>query len=152
MAYRTRNPRLQKVHDFLVRAAETERGLPPVRLPQIKTFWPETAAERHVDYTPEKTKVTYCKPTGKQIDQHGRAIDLIVENLSSEADRKIVWAVVASAAFRDRGPRWSLLVQKFRALGTPYPRKKISLQRRYEEALLSILAKAATKQMKTAKH
>lgn len=149
MAYQTRNPRLQKVHDFLVRAAETERGLPPVSLPRVKTLWPETAAERHVDYKPEKTKVTYCKPTGKQIDEYGRAIDVVLENLSSEVDRKIVWAIVASAAFRGRGPRWSSLVQKFRALGAPYPRKKISLQRRYEEALLTILATEVSKQTQT---
>jgi hypothetical protein len=118
-------------------------------LPRVKTLWPETAAERHVDYRPEKTSVTYCKPTGKQIDEHSRAIDVVLESLSSVVDRKIVWAVVASAAFRNRGPNRHALVRTFRALGAPYPRKKLSLQRRYEEALLTILATEMSKRTQT---
>ena len=149
MAYQTRNPRLQKVHDFLVRAAETERGLPPVSMPRVKTLWPETAAERHVDFKPEKTSVTYCKPTGKQIDEHSRAIDVVLENLPSASDRKLVWAVANSAAFRSQGPRWTWLIQRFKDREEGFPKHIVTLKRRYEEALLTILATEMSKQTQT---
>ena len=149
MTYQTRNPRLQTVHDFLGRAAETERGLPPVTLPRVKALWPETAAERHVDYKPDKTAVTYCKPTGKQIDEHGRAIDVVIENLSSESDRKLVWAVANSAVFRSKGPRWTWLIKHFKDREEGFPRHVTTLKRRYEEALLTILAAEMNKLAQT---
>ncbi len=68
--------------------------LPPVSMPRVKTLWPETAAEGHVDYKPEKNSLTYCTPIGRQIDEHCGTIDMVIEDLSSEVDRRIVWPLL----------------------------------------------------------
>ena len=138
MTYTPNNPRLGPIHNFLVAACETERGLPEVRHPGLKTLWPETSAERNVDYMRDRTRVTKCKPTGRQFDAHGRALAMVVEALSSEVDRRIVWSVATTAAFRDRGPKWKQLVDRFGSMGSEYPKHVRTLRRRYEEALLSI--------------
>ena len=105
----------------------------------MKTLWPETSAERNVDYKPDRTRVTECKPTGRQIDNHSRALAMVVEALSSEVDRRIVWAVAKSAVFRVRGPRWEQVTKNLQAEGSGYPKYRQALKNRYEEALLSIL-------------
>ena len=138
MTYSPNNPRLGPIHNFLVAACETERGLPEVSLPGLKTLWPETSLERNVDYMPDRTKVTKCKPTGRQIDNHGRALAMVVEALSSEVDRRIVWAVAKSAVFRVRGPKWDQATKNLQAEGSGYPKYRQALKNRYEEALLSI--------------
>lgn len=130
--------RLGSIHNILVAACETERGLPEVSPPGLKTLWPGTSAERNVDYKPDRTRVTECKPTGRHIDNHGRALAMVVEGLSSEVDRRIVWAVATTAAFRERGPRWKHLVDRFRSKGSEYPKHVRTLRHRYEESLLSI--------------
>ena len=72
--YKPKNELLIPIHNFLVRACETERGLPSVLGygkvkqdttsdlhktitacdPNIKSLWPDTEAERHIDYTPDR--------------------------------------------------------------------------------------------------
>ena len=139
--YRPKNARLIPLHNFLVRAAETERGLPLVKVSTLQTFWPETSRDKHVDYTPDKTRVTYCGPTNDQIDGHGKALDLVAKCLTSEVDRHVVWAVVHSAAHRHRGPTWSVVVRDLKQRKGKYPRSVHTLKRHYEEALLTMLAK-----------
>ena len=90
--YEPRNQLLIPVHNFLVCACETERGLPKAFDLTMKTLWPDTAAERHIDYTPERTHVTYCKPTGSQIDDHARALQMVAAALDDVIDRRITWA------------------------------------------------------------
>ena len=107
------NERLLPIYEFLVKACETERGLPLVINTTLKTLWPETASEKHVDYKPDRTRITFCKPTGKQIDQHSRALALVVDAIESPKERKIIWAVAQSSAFRD-SPKWTQLVKKFK--------------------------------------
>ena len=138
MTYSPNNPRLGPIHNFLVAACEIERDLPEVRHPGLKTLWPETSVERNVDYKPDRTTVTKCRPTGRQIDAHGRALEMVAESLSSEVDRRIVWAVAQSAAFRVRGPKWDQVTKNLHAEGSGYPKYPQALKNSYEEALLSI--------------
>ena len=86
MTYSPNNPHLGSIHRFLVDACETERGLPEVSHPGLKTLWPETSAERNVGYKPDRTMVTECKLTGRQIDNHSRALAMVAEAQSSEED------------------------------------------------------------------
>jgi hypothetical protein len=137
--YKPKNELLILTHRFLVRACETERGLPKVFNLTMKTLWPDTEAERHIDYTPERTHVTYCKPTGSQIDDHARALQMVAVALDDVIDRRITWAVAQSAAFRERGPKWKKLAFRFKDMGMGYPKSEKVLKRRYEDALLSIL-------------
>ena len=137
--YEPRNQLLIPVHNFLVCACETERGLPKVFDLTMKTLWPDTAAERHIDYKPDHTQITYCTPTGQQIDAHSRALQMVTAALDDIIDRRITWVVAHSAAFRERGPKWKKLASRFKDMGMGYPKSEKVLKRRYEDALLSIL-------------
>ena len=97
--------RLIPYHYFLVEAAETERRLPKAINLTLKTLWPETASERNIDYKPDRTVVTLCKATNKQVDAHSLALELVVNAIADPTDRRIVWAVAHSAAFRERGSK-----------------------------------------------
>jgi hypothetical protein len=144
--YEPSNPMLVDLHNFLVRAAETESRLPSFNKRSYKTFWPEVTGERHVDYRPEKTRITWCGATGKQIDDFTRALEIVSHGLDNWMDRRIVWGVAHSAAFRDRGPRWTVLAQIFKRQmksrppedGQKWPRYEKVIKSRYEEALLDI--------------
>ena len=143
--YEPRNQLLIPVHNFLVRACETERGLPKVFYLTMKTLWPDTAAERHIDYKPDHTQITYCTPTGQQIDAHSRALQMVAAALDDVIDRMITWLVAQSAVFRDRGPKWKMVADKFKGMGLGYPKDHKRLRRRYEEALLTIFHLHGTK-------
>ena len=131
--YEPKNPRLVRVHKFLVEAAETERRLPSISRRSIKTLWPEVASEQFLDYRPTKTPLTLCGATNKQIDAYSRALDLVVDHLDNPEDRCLVWAVVHSAAFRTRGPAW---LQVSKLMHT----HRDTVRARYENALLDIVA------------
>ena len=103
--YQPANPLLIPTDCYLVRVAETERGLPAAFNITMKTLWPETASQRHVDFKPDRTRITYCAPTNRQIDTHMEALELVKEALADPIDWRIVWAVAHSAVFRERGPR-----------------------------------------------
>jgi hypothetical protein len=116
-----------------------DRGLPKVFDLTMKTLWPDTEAERHIDYTPDFTTVTYCKPTGKQIDNHSKALQMVTAGIDDVIVRRVVWVVASSAAFRGRGPKWKKLTFMFKGMPKGYPKSKDALRHCYEEALLSIL-------------
>jgi hypothetical protein len=143
--YEPKNEKLLPIHNFLVRACETERGLPKVFDLTMKTLWPETEAERHIDYAPDWTRVTYCKPTGRQIDNHALALQMVTAGIVDIIERRITWAVAQSAAFRSRGPKWKKLAFEFKGMGLGYPKSKDALRHCYEEALLNILCHQLSK-------
>ena len=140
-----KNELLKPIHDYLVRACEVEAGFPKVVNITKETFWPDIASERHIDYKPDRTHITYCKPTGRQIDEYSRALELVVETLESVEDKKIVWAVANSSAFRERGPKWTKLAQDFKGMGKGYPKSPRAIKFRYEECLRTIMAHHLTK-------
>jgi hypothetical protein len=111
----------------------------------MKTLWPDTQAKRHIDYTPDRTKLTYYKPTGKQIDAHARALEMVIAAIKDVTDRHITWAVAQSAAFRDHRPKWKKLAFKFKGMGQGYPKSVYFFKRQYEESLLSILSLQVSK-------
>ena len=127
--------RLIPYHYFLVEAAETERRLPKAINLTLKTLWPETASERNIDYKPDRTVVTLCKATNKQVDAHSRALELVIKAIADPTDRRIVWAVAQSAAFRERGPKFKKLAHKFKGMGGSYPKGwrglKSDMRKRY---------------------
>ena len=137
--------RLTPYHYFLVEAAETERRLPKAINLTLKTLWPETTSERNIDYKPDRTVVTLCKATNKQVDAHSLALALVAEVIADPTDRRILWAVAQSAAFRERGPKFRKLTQKFKGMGKEYPKSEKLLKRRYEEALFTLYCHRFTK-------
>ena len=112
-------------------AAETERRLPSVHKRTLKTFWPELTGERHVDYRPDETRITLCRATNRQIDDHAKAMEMVITGLDNKEDRRLVWAVAHSAAFRERGPRWSKIAKLAHT-------HRETVKRRYEKALLDV--------------
>ena len=129
--YEPANPLLVDLHEFLVRAAETERRLPSAIYRNLKTYWPEITGEKHVDFRPEKTAVTLCRATNRQIDDHAKALEMVITGLDNKEDRRLVWAVAHSAAFRERGPRWSKIAKLAHT-------HRETVKRRYEKALLDV--------------
>ena len=137
--YEPSNRMLVDLHNFLVRAAVTERRLPSAINHNLKTYWPEITGERNVYFRPEKARVTVCHATNRQIDDHAKAMEMVITGLGNKEDRRLVWAVAHSAAFRERGPKFKKLAHKFKGMGGSYPKGWRGLKKRYEEALLSIL-------------
>ena len=127
--YEPSDPRFAIIHKFLVRAAETERRMPAVNVRGVKTVWPDIAAERYVDFRPDKTQVTFCKATNKQIDAHAFAQELI--NRLEMETRIFVRMVLKTAAFRERGPAWSKIAKITHV-------HRDTVKRRYEQALFDI--------------
>jgi hypothetical protein len=68
------------------------------------------------------------KPTSRQITDYDRAMQLTI--LMDEDDRKLVWAVAHSAAFKARGAPWTRLARMLQ-LGTDGR----VVKRRYMDAL-----------------
>ena len=66
-------------------------------------------------------------------------MELVVKAIADPTDRRIVWAVAQSAAFRERGPKFKKLAHKFKGMGGSYPKGWRGPKKQYEEALLSIL-------------
>tara|TARA_Y200000002_G_C22542489_1_gene604629 strand:- start:611 stop:973 length:363 start_codon:yes stop_codon:yes gene_type:complete len=110
-------------------AAETERKLPPATRKAKLASW--------VDYDPGWSaygytvlKPTKLKATAQQITRLDIALDLGLMLTSEE--RRIVWAVAHSAAFRDRGPAWTKIA---RLLGMKDPR---IVKRRYLDTVVRL--------------
>jgi hypothetical protein len=71
--------------------------------------------------------------TNAEIDRYDKIADYLA--LMEEKDRKLVWAVAHSAAYRDRGVQWSKLA---RILRLNDPR---IVKRRYQDALIKLYYK-----------
>ena len=129
--YQPDDPWLANIHNYLVMAAETERRLPAAINYNLKTYWPEITGEKHVDFKPEITAMTLCRATNRQIDDYAKAMEMVITGLDNKEDRRLVWAVAHSAAFRERGPRWSKIAKLAHT-------HRETVKRRYEKALLDI--------------
>ena len=133
MAEKARSPfspaRVTDLHDMLIRAAETERAMPAALRKQKMASWPEYPNE-WTAYAYSDIEPRLPRPTAVLIDEYGYAIDLVL-SLPDPDDRRLLWAVAHSAAYRDRGPSWRLLSKILHC----DPR---TAKRRYETALLSL--------------
>ena len=72
-------------------------------------------------------------PSARQISLYDEALDMVFK--MEEEDRKLVWAVAHSAAYRDRGVQWTKIA---RMLSLNDPR---IVRRRYKDALVKLYYK-----------
>ena len=118
--------------DLFMEAAETERKLPPATRKAMLSSW--------VDYDPGWSAYGYTvlrptklKANAEQISRLDQALELGL--MLTTEERRIVWAVAHSAAFRDRGPAWSKIA---RLLGMKDPR---IIKRRYLDIVVRLYFK-----------
>lgn len=127
------NPDVAQLSDMFFEAAETERALPPAIRKQKLGSWPEYAQQWSA-YGYSEFKPKHPRPSPKQVDAYTKALYLGIEHMNAD-DRKMVWAVSHSAAFRERGAQWQKLA---RMNGLRDGRQ---IKRRYQDALVRLWAK-----------
>jgi len=101
---------VNRLHDLFLTAAETDRRMPPAMRRQKLSSWPDYPLDWH-GYGWTQEGETILKPTSRQITDYDRAMQLTI--LMPEDDRKLVWAVAHSAAFKARGDFRDQLVENF---------------------------------------
>ena len=121
---------IAQLNDLFFEAAETVRKLPGAIRKQKMVNWPDYVTEWS-GYGYNVMGVTRIKATPDQITRLDKAIDLALTKMDDE-DRRLVWAVAHSAAFRDRGAKWSKIA---RLLSLHDPR---IVKRRYKDALVRL--------------
>lgn len=124
---------MAQLNDLFFEAAETERKLPGAIRKQKMVNWPDYVTEWS-GYGYSTTETTRLKASPDQITRLDKAIDLALTKMDDE-DRKLTWAVAHSAAFRDRGPKWTKIAK---ILGLNDPR---IVKRRYKDALVRLYYK-----------
>ena len=120
---------VEQLHDLFLQAAETDRRLPPATRKQKLSSWPDYPLDWH-GYGWTQQGPTRLHPTSKQISDFDEAMRLT--SIMPEDDRRLVWAVAHSAAFRARGPAWKKLAIM---LGLHDPR---IVKRNYRHALIEL--------------
>ena len=119
-----------RLNELFMEAAETERKLPAAIRRQKMSAWPDYVME-WTGYGYNAFEAPRLKATPDQITRYDKAVGLAVTKLDEE-DRRLVWAVAHSAAFRERGPSWSKLA---RILQLNDPR---IVKRRYKDVLIRL--------------
>ena len=119
-----------QLSDIFFQAAETERKLPAAVRKQKLSSWPEYVQEWSA-YGYDDFKVGLPKATPSQVTAYEQALFLGIEMMDAD-DRRMVWAVAHSAAFRERGPKWQKLA-RMRGL-----RDGRQIKRRYMDALIRL--------------
>ena len=119
-----------ELNELFMEAAETERKLPAAIRKQKMSAWPDYVMEWH-GYGYNAFEAPRLKATPHQITRYDKAVGLAVTKLDEE-DRRLVWAVAHSAAFRERGPSWTKLA---RILQLNDPR---IVKRRYKDVLIRL--------------
>ncbi len=118
------------LNELFMEAAETERKLPAAIRRQKMSAWPDYVIEWSA-YGYSAFEAPRLKATPDQISRYDKAVGLAVTKLDEE-DRRLVWAVAHSAAFRERGPSWTKLA---RILQLNDPR---IVKRRYKDVLIRL--------------
>ncbi len=121
---------MSELDELFMEAAETERKLPAAIRKQKMSSWPEYVQEWS-GYGWHAFEVPIIKATPEQITRYETALELGITMMDTD-DRRIVWAVAHSAAFRERGPAWTKIA---RILGLNDPR---IVKRRYKDALVRL--------------
>ena len=102
---------VEELHDLIINAAETDRRLPPAIRKQKMAAWPDVINDWH-GYGWTQIGETVLKPTSEQIDSYDKAISIVAQ--ATEDDRRLIWAVAHSAAFKARGAAWTKLARMLR--------------------------------------
>lgn len=121
---------IAQLDQLLMEAAETERKMPAALRKQRMCAWPDYPKDA-MAYGYNAFQAPILKATPEQITRYDAALELVITRLD-EQDRRLVWAVAHSAAFRQRGPAWSKLA---RILGLHDPRV---VKRKYKDVLVRL--------------
>jgi len=121
-------PDVNQLNNLFFEAAETERKLPAAIRKQKMSAWPDYPKSWKA-YGYNEFQPGLPRATPQQVDNFDRALSLGIKHMDAE-DRKLVWAVAHSAAFRERGAKWHQLA-KMRGL-----RDGRQIKRRYMDALI----------------
>jgi ribosomal protein L20 len=113
--------------ELFMEAAETNRAMPPATRKRKLTSWPEYSHD-WLSYADDETHVT-IRPSTAQVTRWEQAIYISRE--LPELDRRLIWLVSISAAYRERGPNW-------RRLGRLLHMDGRTVKRRYKDALLAL--------------
>ena len=121
-------PDVSQLDDLFLEAAETERKLPAAIRKQKMSGWPDYPQSWKA-YGYNEFQVRLPKATPTQVDNFDRALSLGIKHMNAD-DRRLVWAVAHSAAFRERGAKWHQLA-RMRGL-----RDGRQIKRQYTDALI----------------
>ena len=121
-------PDISQLDDLFLEAAETERKLPAAIRKQKMSGWPDYPQSWKA-YGYNEFQVRLPKATPQQVDNFDRALSLGIKHMDAD-DRRLVWAVAHSAAFRERGAKWDQIA-RMRGL-----RDGRQIKRRYMDALI----------------
>ena len=121
-------PDVNQLNTLFFEAAETERKLPAAIRKQKMSGWPDYPQSWKA-YGYNEFQVRLPKATPQQVDNFDRALVLGIRHMDAD-DRKLVWAVAHSAAFRERGAKWDQIA-RMRGL-----RDGRQIKRRYMDALI----------------
>lgn len=121
-------PDVAQLNDLFFEAAETERKLPAAIRKQKMCSWPDYPQSWKA-YGYSEFEPGLPRATPKQVDDFDRALSLGIKHMDAD-DRKLVWAVAHSAAFRERGAKWDKIA---RMQGLRDGRQ---IKRRYMDALI----------------
>ena len=95
---------------LFLEAAETERKLPPAIRKQKMSSWVEYVKTWESygwhDFTPSLPKAT-----PEQVTRFELAMDLLNDTNMDADDKRLIWAVAHSAAFKARGAPWTRLAR-----------------------------------------
>ena len=129
------NPDVSQLSDIFFQAAECERKLPAGVRKQKLSSWPEYVQEWSA-YGYDDFKVSLPKASPSEITGYEKALYLGIAFMEAD-DRRMVWAVAHSAAFRERGPKWQKLA-RMKGL-----RDGRQIKRKYMDALIRLHYKLA---------
>ena len=118
-----------RLHEWLLEAAETERRLPPALRKQSFSNWPDIKAE-WLAYAPSAVVMGLARATSDQITRYDKML-IWISAMPEAYDRNLLWAAAHSAAFRDRGPKWSKLARLLKI-------NRKTVKANYEQALLRL--------------
>tara|TARA_X000001388_G_C2194929_1_gene108992 strand:+ start:59 stop:484 length:426 start_codon:yes stop_codon:yes gene_type:complete len=130
---------VEELDEWLIEASETERRLPPAFRKQKLASWPSYKTE-WLSYGDIVYKPSLPKATTLQVTRYEIILDLLIDYCNT-ADRKLLWSVAHTAAFRQRGAKWSLLAKKFH-------KDRRSVKRDYFDALIKLHYNINNKQPK----
>lgn len=115
------------LHDYLIEAAETERRLPAALRKQKLASWPDIQPD-WLSYADTNKHNTLGRASTRQIQRYDDILQSIAD-LQSSDDRRLLWAVAHSGAFKRRGPSWLKLSRLMHC-------DRRTVKTRYEDALI----------------
>jgi len=120
---------IDKLDQLFDEACRTERALPSVRHKNKLTHWPDYKTDWQA-YGYGKSKTRLPKPSPQELDRYDIAWQILLHYCDQD-DRRLIWAVNMTGAYRDRGPNWAKVANKMHI----DPR---TVKRRYLDALYNL--------------